>query len=129
MRTHSKDVFVSQEFENFYTMPGYSDDFFRYVDRESTVIQSDGETDSPIGYFELMQIESEDISTYVSEYGDPWASSNIKPGWYLVVTNSDGIIFAYSVGQPHQSERPCRAAYDALERAFEEWTLATDEEA
>ena len=42
----------------------------------------------------------DDIREYVSEMGKPWFTErrNFSPGWYIIRTNSDGLVWGISYG-------------------------------
>lgn len=126
-------------FENGELMSSRADDFFRYHDHEATEEANVGEASGPIGYVTLRRVTFVDIATYVSKYGDNWASHrrNLEPGWYIDVIGEDGTIWAFYYGgncREHndlcadtKAEETARADFAEAERLYSDWYADIDD--
>src|SRR5207253_7646921 len=76
-----------------------ADAFFKWLDPDQWVSDT-GNVEAPTGHVALVQVDRQLIREYVSSAGDPWMSEdrNFAPGWYLVKTNEQGILWAYEYG-------------------------------
>lgn len=118
-------------FENGELAPSRTDSFFRYHDSERTSVEFDGDVESPIGHFTLLEVTRSVIADYVSEWGDPWISEarNFSPGWYILVVGEDGTIWAFDYrGDGVFAEERARKDFREAQRVYSEWTADVDDE-
>lgn len=111
--------------------PGLADDFFRYHDKERTLVLDGGDVESPQGFFELLEVRPEVVAEYASRMGDPWVTmaSNFPTGWYILQTNSDGILTGHYYGSQDATipEEKARSDFGKLEEAYAEWSNLENE--
>lgn len=114
---------------------GKYDPFFRWIGGD-WFIEDTGEVDCPIGHVALVEVDQAMIDEYRDEVLKHWrevlAFEIPDLGWYVLITDSNGIIFAQEYGTGTLSEEGARADFAEAERTYSEWDtddeLARDEE-
>lgn len=101
------------------------DNLFRQIITAGWNVKSDGEVESPTGFFALVEIPTK----YTGEYYEmllavegeplqlPW--NELESGWYVTVENSDGIIFVFKCPGKSFAEN----LYTATETQYNKWLV------
>jgi hypothetical protein len=109
-----------------------ADRFLKWIDPDYYIADT-GHVESPMGHVALVQITPDMIANYVTSEGDPWMSQriNFAPGWFLIKTNSDGLVWGMEYGgfcDMHQAfcadsfeEMKVRHDFAVVERQYAEW--------
>lgn len=107
-----------------YTLAGHGDPFLRFILPEATMFTGEDQYGMTVS---VMCITGEDIASYVSFAGDPWASMerNIPRGWYLIRQNSDGIVWGFFYGDDHKG---CIDDYTEFEEEYLRWSAGCPHE-
>lgn len=74
-----------------------SDSLLRWANGGAFVHTETGSATEWDFHLSKIYISGDIVAQYASENGDPWVteSRNFTPGWYLVKTNSDGLVWGY----------------------------------
>jgi hypothetical protein len=101
--------------------PDKYDALFKEIVLAGWATRSDGNVDSPTGYFAVVEIpdhlhelaEMRDAVDPDSSLVTDWPES----GWYVTVENSDGLIWVFRAGSQLQAD----TAYDEQVLAYADW--------
>ena len=109
-----------------FTAAGRADDFLKSLTPDDA-IDDCGSVGCPIGFVMLVEIDRDLIREYVSREGDPWLSmsSNFEPGWYIVKTDDNGLVWGIGYGPLDSTfnEEAARADFEEACNAYSEWML------
>jgi hypothetical protein len=109
-----------------------TDVFFKWLSPDYWTADT-GNVEAPTGHVALIQLTPDLIRQYVTEEGDPWMSErrNFSPGWYLLKTDNNGLVWAHSYGGwcgMHEAfcadtfeEMKVRHDFEVIEKAYAEW--------
>ena len=102
------------------------DNLFKAIISAGWNMKSDGDVESPSGFFALVEIpdhygELAEMQDAVGDetVDDEWPDT----GWYVSYENSDGLIFVLECASQHVAER----TYDEFEEQYNTWASDSDE--
>ena len=105
------------------------DEIFKQIISAGWAVKSNGDVDSPSGYFAVVEIpgktgELAEMRDAVEPHGDYRYLTNWPdPGWYVTLENEYGQIFVYKAG----SQITAMAEYSRLEVDYMLWMEDSDE--
>lgn len=117
-------------------LPGRYDWFFRYLP-ESAVVGNGGETgevESPLGFVTIIEVDEEIQQEFMQTHSiTPDLCHTCRnnagvpdTGWYVLCTDSNGIIFAMEYGEGTLAEEGARADFAEAESVYSEWLDEVD---
>lgn len=109
------------------------DNLFKVIIGNGWAEVSDGDIDSPVGYFALVPIGATDLvdapGNLRAEFADDWPNVSLaneprlRTGWYITMENTRGIIWVFRF----RNEADARAEYLARELEYNTWLDADGE--
>lgn len=108
------------------------DNFFKQLITAGWNVSSDGDVESPWGFFALVEIPehsgelAEMVAAVWLEASDEefrQMAAELPAGWYTTCENSDGIISVYEM----TNELIAKHVYSEREKAYADWVSRTDE--
>lgn len=105
------------------------DEIFRQIISTGWAVKSNGDVDSPSGYFAVVEIPGDtgslaEMRDAVEPHGEYRYLTNWPdPGWYVTLENELGQIFVYKTG----SQITAMGEYYRLEADYERWMGESDE--
>lgn len=119
--------------EQVVQLDSWYDRSFRNIAESEWGVSSDGDVESPTGYFWLVEIpehagERAEMFT-ACEVGRDWDDGVYQypepvPSWYLVTTDSNGLWWVYEA----DSEEAAKQVYLELEQAYATWSTTEEEQ-
>ena len=113
-----------------FTAAGNADDFLKSLSIDDSIDDLGDVNEFPLGHLMLVNVTRDMIAEYVTREGDPWMSErrNFEPGWYIVKTDSNGLIWGIGYGEDCTfNEEAARADWNEALRVWIEWSDAHDE--
>jgi len=108
-----------------------SDEFFKRLDLDE-VVEYTGDTESPVGFVQLVNVTSGMVHEYVASGGDPVLvlgkeGEFLVPGWYITREDENGLIWAMFYGEDMTlPEEKARADYAEADAVHQHWVDQSD---